>query len=136
MFMKRIVILLMWILASAATHAEDKSGQSGVGFLNVNEALTFLKNTPDVTFTSTKPDGWLIANQKSPFTIWSFTPPGHYAYPAVVKRELKQNDSGGVFIETSALCEADIRSCDRLFEEFHAMNSQIRQRVREDIENR
>jgi hypothetical protein len=44
--MKRIVILLMWILANASTHAEDKSGQSGVGFLNVNEALTFLKNTP------------------------------------------------------------------------------------------
>ncbi len=130
--MKKTFILCMWILASSAVHAENQPAKSGIGFSTVDEALVFLKTKPNVTFTTTKPDGWLIANEQSPFTVWSFTPQGHYADPAVVKRELKQN-SGGVFIETSALCEADKSSCDRLLGEFQQMNSQVRQRVGEEL---
>lgn len=131
--MKKTFMLCMLILVSSTTHAGSQPAKSAVGFSTVEEARTSLKIKPDVTFTTTKQDGWLVANEQSPFTVWSFTPQGHYAYPAVVKRELKQNSSGGVFIETSALCEADKHSCDRLMNEFRILNATVQEKITSEV---
>jgi hypothetical protein len=100
---------------------------SAVGFKTVSDALESLKSTPGVDITTTKPDGWTIANDSRNYAQWSFTPPGHYAYPAVVKRIIKQSADGNVFIQMTALCQAEKSPCDRLIEEFEQLNERIRQ---------
>ena len=123
----------LFLFASAYANSDEVKPEKGVGFKTVDEALAFLKTKSTVTFTTTKPDGWVIANDTSPFTVWSFTPEGHYAYPAVIKREVKQNDKGGVFIEMTALCQAEKEPCDRLIKEFQEMNNKARKNVQDNL---
>ena len=66
---------------------------------------------------------------------WSFTPPGHYAHPAVVQRLLKKRPNGDMYIEMSVFCESAKAACDRLNEEFTELNRQMReQMLRNNIE--
>jgi len=81
-----------------------------------------------VTVTVTKPDGWIIVNEEAPgLSVWSFAPPGHYAYPAVVRRTVRQAD-GRVYVVTTALCQADKLSCDRLMRQFQQLTEKARPR--------
>ena len=128
-----VIFTTVFLLATPHANSDELKFEKGVGFKTVDEALAFLKTKPTVTFTVTKPDGWLIANDTSPFTVWSFTPESHYAYPAVVKREVKQNDKGGVYIEMTALCQAENEPCDRLIEEFQSLNNKARKNVQDNI---
>jgi hypothetical protein len=127
--MPTLLALLFGLLRPAYA---DNQTSKGIGYASVDAALSSLKKRSDVTFTTTKPDGWLIATDETMFAIWSFTPQGHYAYPAVVKRAAMQNTQGQVFIETSALCEADKVSCDRLMSEFSKLNEQVREDVHKE----
>lgn len=135
--MRCATAVLTVLLVSAAAHAaaKDLPANQGFGFATVSDTLAFLKTKPSVSFTTTKPDSWLIANDSEPFTIWSFTPEGHYAYPAVVKRELKKNAQGWAFVETTALCEAKKDACDKLIGEFHKSNEQIKQDVQKRLKD-
>ncbi|MES2548023.1 MAG: molecular chaperone DnaJ [Pseudomonadota bacterium] len=130
---KQIKLAALLLLASIFANADEVKLEKGVGFNSINEALTFLKAKTTVTFNITKPDGWLIGNDTSPLAVWSFTPEGHYAHPAVVKRELKQNEDGGVYMKTTALCQAEKESCDRLIEEFEQLNKKMRKNVQEKL---
>ena len=120
-----IIATSLALLVCMSARAEDSGNTKSIGFKTVDEALAYLKTKPTVTFTNTKPDGWLIANDTSPFAVWSFTPEGHYAYPAVVKREIKQNDKGDVYVEMTALCQAEKEPCDRLIAEFQELNNKM-----------
>ena len=133
--MRKIVALSITLFLFAALNAnsDELNSGKGVGFKTVDDALAFLKTKPSVTFTVTKPDGWIIANDSAPFTNWSFTPEGHYAYPTVVKRELKQNEKGEVSIEMTALCQAQKEPCDRLIKEFQDMNNKARKNVQDNL---
>jgi hypothetical protein len=77
-----------------------------------------------------KPDGWIIVIEPNK-TMWSFVPEGHYAYPAVVRRAMKQ-DAKGIYLEMTALCQADKLSCDKLIREFEQLNA----RMKEEFRNR
>jgi hypothetical protein len=128
-----LTIFFTSLLFSPLANADEVAPENGIGFKSVNEAMAFLKTKQTVTFTVTKPDGWVIANDKSPFTVWSFTPEGHYAHPAVVKRELKQNEDGGVYMKMTALCQAEKEPCDRLIAEFEELNNKIRKNVQDNL---
>lgn len=106
---------------------------SGVGFKTVAEALDALKNTPGANINYTKPDNWIVITEPSGKTFWSFTPHQHDAYPAVVKRELKVRPDGGVYVEMSALCQADKSACDKLIEEFKQLNNRARAAVQQKL---
>jgi hypothetical protein len=82
-----------------------------------------------VQIETTKPDAWTIVSEPGNVQ-WSFTPSGHAAYPAVVRRAIKVNSEGGVFIEMSSLCQAEKAPCDQLVEEFRELNERIRQSAR------
>lgn len=104
--------------------------RSSIGYASVHEALASLKAKPGANISVTKPDGWIIVNESSPaFAIWSFTPEGHYAYPAVVRRTLGQSN-GRVQVMTAALCEAAKQPCDRLIQEFEQLNEKMRSQFR------
>lgn len=108
--------------------AASSPASPAIGHATVQETLQALKAQEGVNFTTTKPDGWVIAARPLSDTYWSFTPPGHFAYPAVVRRQIRQHE-GNVSVETVSLCEADKPSCDRLDAEFRAYNEELRQRV-------
>jgi hypothetical protein len=110
---------------------ESASGAEKLGYKTVAAALGGLKSTPGVSITVTQPDGWTTAVEPATKAVWSFTPVGHYAYPAVVRREVKQRD-GGTYVETVALCQAEKIPCDNLIREFQLLN----QRMSESMRNR
>jgi hypothetical protein len=47
---------------------------------------------------------------------WLFTPPGLYAYPAAVKRVIKQGTDGNVHVKIVALCQVQKAPCAQLKE--------------------
>lgn len=108
----------------------DSAKQTGVGYGSVAETLKAITSKPGVKVSRTTPDGWLIVDDASEYAVWSFTPDSHYAYPAVVKRVIKTKDNGDVFVEMTALCEAKKEPCDKLIQEFEALNERMRQSVR------
>ena len=141
--MHRRALRLLVVLALAASGSaafaqsvpapveESASGAEKRGYKTVATALEGLKSTPGVSVTVTQPDGWTIAVEPTTKAIWSFTPANHYAYPAVVRREIKERD-GGVYVEMVALCQAEKVPCDKLIREFQLLN----QRMSESIRNR
>lgn len=118
---------------TAEAASSNLTTDSGVGFKTVGEALETLKNTPDININYTKPDNWVIITEPSGKVFWSFTPQRHYAYPAVVKRELKVRPDGGVYVEMRALCQADKSACDKLIEEFKQLNNRSRTAVQQKL---
>jgi hypothetical protein len=97
-------------------------GQEGVGYPSVAAALQALKTRNDVRISVQ--GGWTIADDPRDGSLWSFTPPGHPAHPAVVKRNPAQKD-GAMFIQMHALCQAEKAACDKLIEEFQELNRKI-----------
>jgi hypothetical protein len=122
-------VSIVGVLTAMPCRSAESALNTGVGYKTVNEALAALKASPGANITVTKPDGWIIANEREKDTQWSFTPEGHYAHPSVVKRIIKQ-DGRGVYIEMSALCEGTKSNCDKLLAEFEQLNERIRESVR------
>ncbi|HQS00428.1 MULTISPECIES: hypothetical protein [unclassified Polaromonas] len=98
----------------------------GIGYPTVQAALEALQAKPGVQIQTTKPDAWTIANEPGDVQ-WSFTPSSHSAYPAVVRRAIKMKTDGGIFIEMSALCQAEKAACDKLIADFKELNERIGQ---------
>lgn len=108
---------------------EAPKGAQVIGYASVADALAALKAKPGADVTVTEPDGWTVVSEPAPvYSIWSFTPKGHYAHPAVIKRSLKE-ENGQVRVAMTARCEADKPSCDRLMREFQQLNEKMRQDV-------
>jgi hypothetical protein len=110
-----------------------KSESTGTGeaatfdYPTVAAALAALKARSDVSISGN--GGWTIVDDKTNHAVWSFTPSNYPAYPAVVKRVLVQDAGGNVSLRMTGLCQADKASCDKLMEDFRAMNERVRQGV-------
>lgn len=110
---------------------ESRGAAQALGYASVSQALESLKAKPGVSINITKPDGWVIINEPNPtFAVWSFTPEGHYAHPAVVRRIIQQRPNGEVYVEMAALCQATKEPCDKLIREFQQLNERMREQVR------
>jgi hypothetical protein len=107
--------------------------RGGVGYPSVAEALEAVKAKPGIKIEITKPDSWIIANEASGNVIWSFSPSTYAGYPAVVRREIKANSQGNVFIEMKVLCQASKLACDALLKDFVALNESVRESVQTRI---
>jgi hypothetical protein len=101
---------------------------STIGFPTVAAALEALRARSDVQ-TSVQ-GGWTIVNDRANATLWSFTPQGSPAYPAAVKREIKQ-ENGAVYIKMNIHCEATKASCDQLVLDFQKLNDAMIQHFRQ-----
>jgi hypothetical protein len=111
--------------------SEVSAAQSNLPFDSVADAIGKLKARNGLTFTKAA-DGSEAYADESSHTVWSFTPPGYYAYPAMIERRLVQTDQG-MSIKMSVLCEADKDSCDRLVKEANATNQLNAARMRSDV---
>jgi hypothetical protein len=112
-------LFLVVAVVAGAVHAQQGSG---VGYPTVAAALEALKGRSDVSISVQ--GGWTIADDTAAHAVWSFAPVGHPAYPAVVRRALVQKD-GAINMDMTALCQASKDACDKLMEEFKALNARM-----------
>lgn len=110
-----------FLAACAGTRGGEQT--SVIGYSSVAEARHAVMKQPGAT--SLEERGWLIVVDPNHYTLWTFTPPGHEAYPAVVKRVITQ-EKDNVYVQMTALCQAEKPACDRLFDRFKRMNEKAR----------
>jgi hypothetical protein len=121
--MKRLVLaLFVCISANAQVSPLPETPDSGIEYKSVAEALESLRAKPNVEISVQ--GTWTIVEETANYTLWSFAPKGHAAYPAVVKRQVVQKD-GMVSIKTGVICEATKTACDALVREFMQMNENL-----------
>jgi hypothetical protein len=125
------VMLATTAHGQARIGATEKPPEQNRGRATVAEMLGSLKSKPGINFSVTEPDHWTIATDSAFTAQWSFTPPGHYAHPAVVQRLMKKRPNGDVYIEMSVLCETDQASCDRLSADFTELNEYMRNQLQQ-----
>lgn len=113
------MVLASLVLVTPASAQQAGSDSKGIGYPSVAAALADLRARDDVDISDK--DGWTIINDGATGALWSFTPPGHPAHPAAVKRTVVDRD-GSIFIEMEALCQAEKAPCDKLIAEFQEMN--------------
>ncbi|HWS61584.1 MAG TPA: hypothetical protein VN325_02425 [Steroidobacteraceae bacterium] len=101
---------------------------STIGYPTVEAALKDLHSHADVEFR--EEHGWTTANDTSHNTVWSFPPVGNPAYPSAVKRMAVQ-DGKGVSMKMDVLCQASQSACDKLVEDFNALNERVRQSMQQ-----
>jgi hypothetical protein len=112
---------LVLLLLAAAAHAEGlaESPEGDIGYRTVADALTALRNRAGVQ-ESTR-GGWTIFSDTAAMTFWSFTPPGHPAYPSAVKRSVESKD-GSAYLVMKVRCEASKSACDQLVLDFQQLS--------------
>ena len=116
------------IITMAGAHAAELPETDSIGYPTVAAALEDLKSKQETTVRES--DGWTIIGIETPQerTIWSFTPPGHPAHPAAVKRTIYE-EGGTVMMRTNALCQAPKGACDELMAQFAELQRQIQQHM-------
>lgn len=110
-----VITALAVSLAGCATGREEIERE--FGYPNVQAAFAALKARKDVRMSVH--EGWTIIDDTPHSTLWSFAPPEHPAYPAVIRRQLLDRD-GGKVLGMSALCQGPRAACDKLVEEMRA----------------
>ena len=136
--MARALLFAMAVFLSGTARGQSEAppaGRSSIGYASAQEALEAVKAKAGVQIQTTKPDAWTIANEPGNIQ-WSFTPSNHYAYPAVVRREIKTSTAGDVYIEMTGLCQAAKAPCDRLMDEFRGLNEKIRQSIKAQLDRK
>ena len=107
-----------------------ESSHSTIGYANVREALEGLPKKPGTQFR--EQEGWTIVEdrniEKKTSILWSFTPEGHPAHPAVAKRTAYERD-GKVSIDLNVHCEAKKEACDQLVRDFQVLNDRIKEQL-------
>jgi len=121
---------LLLLAACFAAPAIAQPAAAKIDFASVAVALKQLESRDGNGTVVTHADGWTVINEPLASAQWSFTPSGHYAYPAVVRRTIKRSADGKVDVETASLCEAPEAECSKLLVEFAAMNERITQALK------
>ena len=105
-----IVALSSGSLWSAEPHLSSDPGP--ITYLTLEDALKDLHAKAAVTFRNQ--NGWIVAEDSAAFTVWLITPPGHPAYPSIVRRMII-NKSTGAYMDTAVQCLASKETCDKFF---------------------
>lgn len=117
-------------LAQAPTPPAAPAAPAPLPYATVAQALAGLKaRDGDGTIVTDGGDGWVIVNEPMASAQWTFTPAGHAAYPAVVRRVIVRGPNRAVRVEVASLCEAPAAACAQLLKTFEGMNDRITQAV-------
>lgn len=113
----RNVILVLALAAAQAMGAEGDpptkpSVNEEIPYASLDEALKALRAKPGVTFRSES--GWTVAYDSAAIVSWLLTPPGHPAYPSIVKRHIV-NTADASYMATEIRCFATKAICDGYF---------------------
>jgi hypothetical protein len=130
--MRRLTFAVALLGAAITGHAQDarppplpEAKDSTIGYPTVAAALKDLRGKPGVKVRVE--NGWTIAEDRGDdsMALWSFTPEGHPAHPAAVKRTTFEKE-GQVWIDMKVLCQAAKEPCDTLVREFQELNDRIK----------
>lgn len=117
-------------LAQAPTPPAAPAAPAPLPYATVAQALAGLKaRDGDGTIVTDGGDGWVIVNEPLASAQWTFTPAGHAAYPAVVRRVIQRGPNRAVSIAVASLCEAPAAACAELLKSFQGLNERITQAV-------
>jgi hypothetical protein len=118
-------------LSAVAAFAQpaESGRQSSIGFPSVAAALEVTRAKPGVNVSIQA--GWTIIEDRAASALWSFTPPGHPAHPGAVRRTIVERD-GTLFVDMAILCQATKSACDKLAEDFTALNAKMREDLARD----
>jgi hypothetical protein len=121
--MKALGCVSALLLCAPLAHGAD---EPVIDYPSVAAALEALRADPAAQFDSQA--GWIVvaSSEHGNPVLWSFTPEGHYAHPAVVKRTALENKGAG-FVELATLCQGPQAECVRLLDEFRQISQQIAQ---------
>lgn len=133
--MRSLLIAPVLIAASAAAFAQAPAAAAAPAVApipdrSVAAALARLEALDGNGAIVTHANGWTTVNEPASSAQWSFTPAGHAAHPAVVRRVIVRQAGGAISVDTQALCEAKAEACGQLVAEFEAMNDRIVQALR------
>ena len=120
-----IGIAVAGVLAASAQPAQSPA-PSGIGYPTVAAALAGLRAKSGVKVQEQA--GWTVIDDPETTRIWSFTPAGHPAHPAAIRRTIVQ-EGKDIFVRMGVLCQASKPACDKLVAEFEAMNKAMRERL-------
>jgi hypothetical protein len=121
--LRGVLIALGAFSACAASAASDEP--EALGHASVAAALEALRGEPSARFREQR--GWTVVASRERDTAveWFFTPAGHDAHPAVVKRTALERNGIGM-IDLVALCHAQQAACDRLLDDFRQQHERER----------
>ena len=112
----RAILFALGAIGCQSVLADD-SEPAPIGYANVAAVLESLRSDPNAQFREQR--GWMVAASRERGTPveWFFTPEGHAAHPAVIKRTAIERDGVGL-IDLAALCNSPQAACDQLLDEF------------------
>jgi hypothetical protein len=113
--MRYALILGCSLASTTAVLAEDEPAP--IGYATVGAVLEALRAEPGAQFREQR--GWTVvaSRERDAPVEWFFTPEGHDAHPAVVKRTALERDGVGL-IDLAALCQSEQPACDQLLDDF------------------
>lgn len=113
--MRNALPVLFAFAAPAAVAAADEPAT--IGHESVAAVLEALR--ADVSAQFSEQLGWTVvaSRERDAAVEWFFTPEGHDAHPAVVKRVALERDGIGM-VDLVALCQAEQDACDGLLDDF------------------
>jgi hypothetical protein len=129
--MRSVVILAVGLFAAqAALAADDEPAE--LGYSTVAATLEALRGEPSAQFREQR--GWtVVASREGGDPVeWFFTPEGHAAHPAVVKRTAIERDGIGM-IDLVALCHAEQSACDGLLDDFRQRHEREQASARPEL---
>jgi len=129
--MKGNSAVVLFVFSAVCASAEpiawpttSETRQSSIGYPSVATALDALRARNDVRVSTE--GGWTVITEIGGRILWSFTPPGHPAHPAAIRRVMSQKD-GAWYVTMNVLCQADKVPCDQLVQEFNVLNERMRE---------
>ena len=112
---------------SGNTSSPAPADASSIGYPSVEAALEAVKARPGITESTA--NGWTVYEDKAKRETWLFSPAGHPAHPAVVKRTSVRTVDG-TRVQMAALCGGGQTECDRLLAEFQAADKKAAEQAR------
>jgi hypothetical protein len=112
----RGIVMGLGVLGTQVAFGQDGE-PADIGHASVDAVLESLRAEPNAHFREQR--GWtIVASREGGEAVeWFFTPEGHAAHPAVVKRTAVERDGVGM-IDLAALCHAEQAACDLLLDDF------------------
>jgi hypothetical protein len=112
----RTIVVALFALGTQAAFAQ-RVAPADIPQTNVAAVLESLRADPSAQFGEQR--GWtVVASSEGGLPVqWFFTPEGHPAHPAVVKRTALESDGVGR-IDLAALCQAEQSVCAQLLDDF------------------
>lgn len=112
--MKRLytAMLLAALAAQGLASPPPATEAAAIPYSSLDEAMKALRAKPGVEFRNE--GGWIVAYDPEAIVSWLLTPPGHPAYPSIVKRYIVNSASGADMVMDTR-CFATKAVCDKFF---------------------